>query len=499
MLAFREIDKRFGATHAVKGVTIEVQEGSVLGLVGENGAGKSTLIKIASGVLKADGGQIELDNAPVLMHHPHDALSHGIVSVFQELTLVGQLTVEQNLFLLDQPRTRWGTIDRRRLRQQCNEVLARYQLSIRPADRVSDLPLGQQQMLEIVRAAQREPRVLLLDEATSALGQREVEWLIALVRRMRDAGRIVLFISHRWDEVTEFSDRVAVMRNGGLVTVAATGDMTQDLAVKLMTGRSIEATFPSKPASRTGQRLRVENIGSAVLHEVSLTLAPGEIVGLGGLVGQGQDLLLESLFGVHPLKHGSVQLDHRPLRIRGPEDAIAAGIAYVPQERKSEGLFLHKSIAFNMTYSILRRLTGPLGLVSRERERSIVGESMETLKIRARSGSSVISELSGGNQQKVLLQKWLLTKPAVLLLNDVTRGVDIGTKIQIYNVINDIARHGVSILIYSTDTMELVELANRVLVMVEGRIARELSAGDLTAEAIVRAAIGQRGGDALVA
>lgn len=499
MLALGEIDKRFGATHAVKAVTLEVHEGSVLGLVGENGAGKSTLIKIASGVLKPDRGRIEIDHTPIVMHHPHDALNHGIVSVFQELTLVSQLTVEQNLFLLAQPLTRWRTIDRRRLRQQCREILDHYRLAIRPDDRVGDLPLGQQQMLEIVRAVQRDPRILLLDEATSALGQREVEWLIALVQRMRDAGKIVLFISHRWDEVTEFSDRVAVMRNGELVTVSDTRDMTQDLAVRLMTGRSIAATFPPKPALQAGVRFRVEGIDSSALHAISLTLAPGEVVGLGGLVGQGQDVLLETLFGVHPVARGRIVLDERPLRLRGPEDAIDAGIAYVPQERKSEGLFLHKSIAFNMTYSILQRIAGPLGLVKRARESAIVDDSMATLQIRARSGNSLISELSGGNQQKVLLQKWLLTEPAVLLLNDVTRGVDIGTKIQIYNIINQIARHGVSLLIYSTDTVELVELANRVLVMVEGSIARELSGSELTAEAIVRAAIGKRGADAVLA
>jgi ribose transport system ATP-binding protein len=492
MLMLQSIDKSFGATRAVRDVTLDATSGAVLGLVGENGAGKSSLMKIAGGIIRPDQGVVRLEGTSVTGLSPRSALARGIVSVFQELTLIRSLTVGENLSLLKPPIRSWGSIDKARRLREGQEMLDRFDVPVRASSIVGDLTLGQQQMIEIVRAVTRRPKVLLLDEATAALGASEVQWLSGIVAAERERGTIILFISHRWEEIESFCQRVAIMRNGELVAHSAVEDVSHDRAVELMTGRPLGIAFPRKrPASGGTALLQAEGLESAVLHGVGLQLAPGEILGLGGLVGQGQDALLKSLFGDHPLISGAITVAGKKCDLRKPSDAIRRRIAYVPQERKVEGLLLHKSIAVNLSLAILRHLSRWLGLIDHRRERQVVSQSIDRLKIRAASGAEPAGALSGGNQQKVLLQKWLLTKPTVLLLNDVTRGVDIGTKTQIYDIVVDLAASGVGVLLYSTDAHELVELGHRVLVMIDGHINAELSGYGLTAEAIVRASIGQ--------
>ncbi len=489
MLRLSDIDKSFGATRALSAVTLEAAPGGVLGLVGENGAGKSTLLKIAGGVVGPDAGSIALDGRTIAPRTAREAQAHGIVSVFQELTLLRDLSVEQNLFLTDAPRAVWGGIDGRALRRRATELLARYGLALAPGARAGDLPLGQQQMLEIVRAVARKPKVLLLDEATSALGATEVDWLAGLVRSLRDAGAAILFISHRWEEIATFCDRVAVLRNGELVALTAADALPETEAVRLMTGRAAsDAAFPAKTAIRADLVLSARNLRGRGLNGVSLDLHRGEILGLGGLVGQGQGALLEALFGANDAA-GDVHLDGTPLHQRTPRRAMRAGIAYVPQERKTQGLLLQKSVGHNLTLATLDRLKHLFGLVDGKDERATVDAAIARQAIRTRGGHEPIRNLSGGNQQKVLLERWLLTRPAVLLLNDVTRGVDIATKRHIYDVVAAIAREGVSVLWYSTDARELVGVAHRVLVLRLGRVVAELEGGAVTADGIVGAAV----------
>jgi len=490
MLSLIAIEKSFGATRAVKAVTLDSAPGTVLGLAGENGAGKSTLITIVSGAVTPDAGTISLDGKTIAPGDTNAAIGLGISSVFQELTLVRELTVERNLLLTSAPTTAWGSIHRRRARQAATEILNRRRLAIDPRARVGDLPLGQQQMLEIVRAVERKPRVLLLDEATSALGASEVEWLADLVGGLRDAGTIVLFISHRWDEVVRFCNRVAILRNGELVSLADTAVVSEDEAVRLMTGHeAVESSFPAKLHSNDAIALSADRLKSRVLRGVSVAIKKGEILGLGGLVGQGQGSLLEALFGAHSLAEGTIRVGGKHLDYLTPRRAIAAGLAYVPQERKTEGLLLAKSVAVNMTYAILTQLRSVLGILDPRHEDELVSAAIGRAQIRTRGGGESISNLSGGNQQKVLLEKWLLTRPSILLLNDVTRGVDIGTKRHIYALIAEIARQGVAILWYSTDARELVGVVHRVVVMLQGRINVELTGDDITVDRIVRASV----------
>jgi ribose transport system ATP-binding protein len=420
----------------------------------------------------------------------NDAIAHGIAGVFQELTLVGPLSVEQNLFLTGAPLNRLGMVDRRRLRRIASEVLARHRLAVDPGARIADLPLGQRQMIEIVRAIERKPRVLLLDEATSALGASEVDWLAERVAELRRAGTIILFISHRWDEVVRFCGRVAILRNGALVSVTDTDALTENEAVRLMTGQdAAESTFPAKLHSNDRVILEARGLRSPALRGIDVALRKGEILGLGGLVGQGQGSLLESLFGAHPLTAGDIVVLDRALERPTPSRAIDAGLAYVPQERKTEGLLLTKSVAVNMTLAVLAKLKALCGIIDIPAEATQTRIAIAATQIRTQGPAEPVANLSGGNQQKVLLQKWLLTKPSILLLNDVTRGVDVGTKRQIYALIAEIARAGTGVIWYSTDARELVGVVHRVVVLLEGAVNAELTGEDITVDRIVHASV----------
>ena len=490
MLSLIAIEKSFGATRAVKAATFDAAPGTVLGLAGENGAGKSTLLKIVSGAILPDKGAMTLDGKPIAPRDTNQAISLGVSSVFQELTLVRELTVERNLLLTSAPTTPWGSIDRRRAGRAAREILTRHNLDIDPFATVGDLPLGKQQMLEIVRAIAREPRILLLDEATSALGASEVAWLAELVARLRSSGAIVLFISHRWDEVVRFCNRVAILRNGEIVSVADTAAISEDEAVRFMTGQqAAESSFPDKLHSTGAVALTAKGLKNRTLRGVDVEVRRGEILGLGGLVGQGQGSLLESLFGAQSLAEGEIVIGGRRLEALTPRRAIAAGVAYVPQERKTEGLLLAKSVTVNMTYATLDRLRSMFGVLDARFEGQLVRSAIARAHIRTLGAAEPVRNLSGGNQQKVLLEKWLLTKPSVLLLNDVTRGVDISTKRHIYALIAEIARAGVAVIWYSTDARELVGVVHRVFVMLQGRINVELTGDDVAVDRIVRASV----------
>ncbi len=482
------VSKGFGGVQAVSGASLTAFPGEVHALVGENGAGKSTLIKLIGGRLRADSGIIRYQGAAAALKTPDAAHRQGCWTVFQELTLLPAMSVAENLLLRREPRDVFGLTSSRRLRQAAEVVFARFGIrDIDPGALVEDLPLADRQVIEIVRALSHDPDILLLDEPTSALMARETAWLFGEVRRLRDAGRTVIFTSHRWHEISAIADRITVFRGGRDVGSFTTLD--EDEAVTLMTGQRVEALYPPRPpAPAPAAALAVADLAGGRLAAASFTLNRGEILGIGGLAGHGHRELFLMLFGAMPRKAGQIRRDGQEIRPRSPRQAIRAGIALVPEDRKTEGLLLPLSVGDNLTLAVLGR-ESRLGILRRRRLRTLAAAMAARLKVRMPDITSPVGALSGGNQQKILLGRWLLADCAVFLFYDVTRGVDVATKHEIYELMTALARDGRAILYYSSDAEELAHLAHRVLVLREGRIAAELAASGLNAERIVAAAM----------
>lgn len=484
-----DLVKAFGGVVALGGASFSALPGEVHALVGENGAGKSTLIKLLGGRLQPDSGVIKYHGKAVELHSPMAAHRLGAATVFQELTLFPGMTVAENLLVGREPRGRLGLIDRRRTVEEAAAIFARMQLEdIDPGELVEDISLAQRQIVEIVRAVLAEPKILFLDEPTSSLVEREVEWLFDLVQRLRADGTCIIFTSHRWREVISIADRITVFRNAH--EVGTFREISEDEAVSLMAGRKVSAIYPELPPEPTEKdALVATGLSGNGLKDVSLSLAKGEILGVGGLAGHGHRELFFTLFGALKPSAGQIAVEGKPVKLRSPRDAIKAGpgIALVPEDRKMEGLLLPMSVKINLTLAVLGRISW-LGLIRGGDERRRTRAMAETLDVRPPDPTRVVGTLSGGNQQKVLIGRWLLANSGVLLFYDVTRGVDVATKHEIYTLINRLAREGRSILLYSSDAEELAHLAHRVLVMREGRIAAELQP-PMTSEDIVSSAV----------
>jgi ribose transport system ATP-binding protein len=491
-LSLRGITKRFGGVTALQDVDFGCNLGAIHAVLGENGAGKSTLIKVIAGVVRPDSGTMTLDGNRVAFAGPAEANAAGIVCIFQELSLIQDLTVADNISLADPPR-RLGLIDRRAQRRRAEAALARVGCEdINPIRLVRDLPLSRRQMVEIAKALVQAPRVLILDEATSALTAEDVEKVFATLRRLRDEGLAILTISHRMHEIEALADACSVFRNGMHIATFTQGDRTRDEIVTMMVGRDVAAQFPPKPAPTVRKpRLELRSLGwENRLADIDLTLGEGEIVGLGGLDGQGQKELLLALFGVLRGVDGEVRVDGRRVRLSSPASAKARGkdIALIPEDRKTEGLTLAMSISDNLLAASLARLSrGPF--LDGPAMRAAVDEAVASLRIKVGSVEDAVSTLSGGNQQKVVIAKWLMTGPRVVLLNDPTRGIDVGTKQEIYRLLRQIADAGASILFYTTDYEELKGCCDRVVVMYDGRIVRELAGEAITERAIIASAL----------
>jgi len=484
-----ELVKAFGGVVALGGASFSAYPGEVHALVGENGAGKSTLIKLLGGRLRPDSGVVKYYGQPVQLHSPQDARRLGAATVFQELTQFPGMTIAENLLIGREPRGALGLIDRRRMTAEAAAILAGMGLhDIDPGELVEDVSLAQRQIVEIVRAVLAEPKILFLDEPTSSLVEREVEWLFGMVRKLRAEGTSVIFTSHRWREVISIADRITVFRNAREVGTFTT--ISEDDAVSLMAGRKVSAIYPTLPPKPTGDAaLAVEGLSGNGLTDISLTLGKGEILGIGGLAGHGHRELFFTLFGALKPSAGRILVSGKPVRLRSPRDAIHAGpgIALVPEDRKTEGLLLPMSVKINLTLSVLRRISW-LGLIRGRDEQARTRAMAESLDVRPPDPGRIVGTLSGGNQQKVLIGRWLLAESGILLFYDVTRGVDVATKHEIYALINRLANEGRSILLYSSDAEELAHLAHRVLVLREGRIAAELHP-PMTSEAIVSSAV----------
>ena len=493
LLELRGVSKSYGGVAAMSKVDFATSARSIHAVLGENGAGKSTLIKIISGVVAPDEGEMIFDGKPVKFDTPQAANAVGIVSVFQELSVLPDLSVADNISITHPPK-RFGLNDHKRQRQRAEELLARVGCEdINPNARVGSLPLSRRQMVEIAKALGRNPKLLILDEATSALTAADVERVYGILHRLRDDGLALLYISHRMHEIEELAETISVFRNGRNIRTFAKGACTDAEIVQMMIGREVSNVFPAKPARSIAAQtpeLEVKHLGwTDRLTDISFSVGKGEIVGLGGLDGQGQREILLALFGVLRGVSGSVNIRGKAANIASPVAATrpANGMALIPEDRKTEGLMLPLSIRENVTLASLGTLSRNF-VIDRTAEASAVDAMVSKLKIKFGKITDAVGTLSGGNQQKVVIARWLLTGPGILLLNDPTRGIDVGTKEEIYRLLRDLADAGTSIVLYSTDYDELIGCCDRVLIMYGGQIVRTLEGEAITETNIIASA-----------
>ncbi|MBI3463238.1 MAG: sugar ABC transporter ATP-binding protein [Planctomycetes bacterium] len=495
-LAVHHITKRFPGVTALGDVSLDVAAGEVHAIVGENGAGKSTLMKILSGAIIDYDGEIVLRGKRARFSGPRDAEQHGISIMYQELNLVEELSAAANIFLGRDKRTRFGLLDDHRMEAEAAGYFAQLGTHIHPAIRVGDLRVGDQQLVEIAKALSLNAEILIMDEPTSALSESEVRRLFDVVRTLKGHGVTVLYISHKMDEVFELADRITVLRDGRLVQTVPRTEADPRQVINLMVGREIASLHFDEPRRPGEVVLRVEGLTLATrdraarlkLDGVSFELRRGEILGVAGLLGAGRTELLECLFGASPiLPRGKILLDGRPVLFRRPSLAMAAGLAFVTEDRKRLGLFDQMTLAANVTISKLGRILRA-GLLSRRKEFTLVGQSTRELGIRSAGPDATITSLSGGNQQKSILARWLLTEPKVLLLDEPTRGIDVGAKAELYVLMDRLCRQGLAIVMTSSELPELLTVCDRIMVLCEGRKTAELARAEATEEKIMHAA-----------
>ena len=499
VLAAREIVKRFGGVTALDGVSFELRAGEVHALCGENGAGKSTLIKLLAGVHVHGSyeGEVRIDGAPAAFHSTRDAEHAGIAIIHQELALFPEMSVGENLFLGALPRRR-GLIDWDRVYARAAAILAECRIRLDPATRVGDLGVGQQQLVEIARAVARKPRVLVLDEPTAALAQHEIDTLLDLIRDLRRRGVASIYISHKLDEVFAIADRITVLRDGTAQGTLNARETSAEEVIRLMVGRRIEDLYPRRQPAVGATLLAVRDLSVAprrdappVLENIEFEVAAGEVLGIGGLMGAGRTELLMHLVGLWGARtSGHIELNGAACEVRGPRDALARGLALVTEDRKRFGLVLPQGVAFNVSLSSLRRLRrGPFLDADREvvRTKAVVAD----LRIKVHALDQAVATLSGGNQQKVVLGKALMTSPNVLLLDEPTRGIDVGAKLEVYELINRLTGAGKAIVLVSSELGELMGMSDRIVMLCHGRIGGVFARAEATQERLLAAAMGR--------
>ncbi len=492
ILEMRHISKRFDATQALNNVSLSLYPGEVHALLGENGAGKSTLIKIMTGIHQPDAGEILLDGRPVQIHNAMHAQNLGIVAIYQEPMVFPDLTVAENIFIGHAERNpfmRWGQMYR-----NARDILARLDVKLDVGMPARGLTLAAQQAVEIAKAISLNARVLIMDEPTASLSAHEVEQLFKLVNTLRERGVAILFISHRLDEVFSIADRVTIFRDGQWISTRPRSEVTSELAIREMVGREITDFFAKTPAVRRGELLlSVRGLGkSGVFSGVSFDVHRGEVLGFAGLVGARRTDVGLALFGIEPADSGEIIFEGRQCVIHSPQQAMQLGIAYVTEDRRQLGLSLPQSITANITLPLLRRYAVALGLLNFKAETETAESYKQQLSIRAPNVQVEVGKLSGGNQQKVMLAKWLNTAPKLLILDEPTRGIDVGAKAEVHHIINELAQQGIGIILISSDLPEVLGMSDRVLVMREGRQMGIFERAEATQERVMAAAVGQR-------
>jgi ribose transport system ATP-binding protein len=497
-VATRGICKSFPGVRALDDVSIDLRRGRLTALLGENGAGKSTLMSIIAGVQRPDAGEVLVDGQPVVFANTREAQQRGISMIFQELNLLPNLTVAENIFIGREPVGRMGFVDYAKMNRMAADLLGELDLPVAPTTPLGRLRVGQQQVVEIAKALSYDPRVIIMDEPTSALTAHEVEVLFRMIALLKRRGVAIAYITHRLEELDEIGDDAIVMRDGRLVHQSPLAELTRDDIVRLMVGRDAASFYPKVQGKPGADALRADCVslpdprrpGELLVDDVSLSVRRGEVLGIFGLMGAGRTELLETIFGLHPAKgEGFLTVCGKPVQLKSPRDAIAAGLALCPEDRKREGLVLSLSVAQNASLASLGEFEHVSGWLDGSRERRHVGRWVDRLRVKTPSVHQLVRNLSGGNQQKVVLAKWLATGPKVLLLDEPTRGIDVGAKREIYTLIDELAADGLGVVVVSSELPEILAISDRVMVMCEGRKTAEFARGEANERNVMSAAL----------
>ena len=489
-IEMKGIDKSFGTNQVLKNAGFYLKDGEVHALMGENGAGKSTLMKILTGVYTRDAGTVYVEGKEVLYKSPQEAEKAGIVFIYQELNVLFDLTVEENLFMGKEITKGFGICDKKAMREKAQEIMDRMGVNIPVTALMSDLSVGQQQMVEICKALMVDAKVLIMDEPTAALTQSETKILFEVIKSLREKGVSIVYISHRMEEIFELCDRITVLRDGTYVDTRYIKDINMDDIVQMMIGRTIGERFPKRDVQIGEEVLRVEGLTHEKLfHDIDFSVKAGEVLGFSGLMGAGRTEIMQAIFGNIPVKSGKIFIEGKEVVIKNPRQAIKAGIGFITEDRKTEGLLLEKSIAENIEIANLNKISKN-SVLQAAKQKEIVKKGIEEFRIRCFGPDHECHNLSGGNQQKVVLAKWIYTDPKILILDEPTRGVDIGAKKEIYSVINDLAAKGVAVILVSSELPEVLGMSDRIAVVHEGKITGILDASEADQAKVMTLATG---------
>ncbi|MCT8263213.1 ribose ABC transporter ATP-binding protein RbsA [Proteus terrae] len=492
LLELKDIDKSFPGVKALSGATLRIYPGRVMALVGENGAGKSTLMKVLTGIYKKDAGEVIYQGESCAFNGPKSSQEAGIGIIHQELNLIPELTIAENIFLGREFTRAFGAIDWKKMYAEADKLLARLNLAYSSHRLVSELSIGDQQMVEIAKVLSFGSKVIIMDEPTDALTDTETESLFSVIRELRDQGCGIVYISHRLKEIFEICDDVTVLRDGQFIGEKPVASLKEDTLIEMMVGRKLEDQYPRINIPQGKAKLNVINLSGEDVHDVSFSLHESEILGISGLMGAGRTELMKIIYGALPKTNGTVELDGKPCQIKKPAEGLEQGIVYISEDRKRDGLVLGMSVKENMSLTALRYFSRGMGVLNHKEEQLTVGDFIKLFNIKTPSMDQTIGFLSGGNQQKVAIARGLMTRPKVLILDEPTRGVDVGAKKEIYQLINKFKQEGLSIILISSEMPEVMGMSDRILVMHEGRISGEFSAHNVTQEMLMAAAVGKQ-------
>lgn len=469
-LELKNIHKSFSGVKALNGISFEAKGGEIVALLGENGAGKSTLLKIMSGVYHADEGEIILDGETLKFSSPMDAISHGINIIYQERQLVPNLTVMENVYMENIP-AKYGVVDYKNANQRTQNLIDMFELPFKATQKVSELSVAHQQMVEIIKAVRRKCPVIAFDEPTASLTKLEIKGLFNIIRRLQKEGKIILYVSHRLQELFELTDRIVVLKDGNYVTTVNTGETNTDQLVKYMVGRDLGDVYNSLSRNDNFGEvlLEVKNLNNSKLHDVSFKLHAGEVLGFAGLVGAGRTETVRAVYGLDVLDSGEIYISGKPVEIKSPKDAMKYGIGLCPEDRKEAGLVLNMSVRENVTISVLEKVS-KFGILNKNKENKISGDIVKDFNIKTPTIEKMVKELSGGNQQKVILGRWMAANPRILILDEPTKGIDVGAKAEIYQMVHNLAKKGIGVIFISSELTEVINVCENVIVMYEGKI-----------------------------